>query len=137
MLFSMLNDFELSLLEAEYADKYSFCRRFRSGLPRWNIGHVRYPHVLQHWKHLPNRIRKHHSLVSLLFVSIVFPVWKISSISVALMHSSRVVIPIYVFYWKGPVIRERSKFAQTLAADREAVGGRRVSKADNLPYPEV
>lgn len=48
-----------------------------------------------------------------------------------------VVIPIYVFYWKGPAIRERSKFAQTLAADREAVGGRRVSHADNLPYPEV
>lgn len=57
--------------------------------------------------------------------------------SVLLTHISRVVIPIYVFYWKGPVIRERSKFAQTLAADREAVGGRRVSKADNLPYPEV
>lgn len=54
-----------------------------------------------------------------------------------LTHILRVVIPIYVFYWKGPAIRERSKFAQTLAADREAVGGRRVSKADNLPYPEV
>lgn len=51
--------------------------------------------------------------------------------------SCLVVIPIYVFYWKGHVIREKSKFAQTLAADREAVGGRRVSKADNLPYPEV
>lgn len=53
------------------------------------------------------------------------------------MQKLSVVIPIYVFYWKGPTIRERSKFAQTLAADREAVGGRRVSKADNLPYPEV
>lgn len=30
-----------------------------------------------------------------------------------------VALPIYVFYWKGPVIRERSKFAQTLAADRK------------------
>jgi hypothetical protein len=29
------------------------------------------------------------------------------------------VIPIYVFYWKGPQIRERSKFAQVLAADRK------------------
>lgn len=28
-------------------------------------------------------------------------------------------IPIYIFYWKGPAIRERSKFAQTLAADRK------------------
>lgn len=30
-----------------------------------------------------------------------------------------VAIPIYVFYWKGPAIRKKSKFAQTLAADRE------------------
>lgn len=54
-----------------------------------------------------------------------------------LMQNFSVVVPIYVFYWKGPAIRERSKFAQTLAADREAVGGRRVSKADNLPFPKV
>ncbi|GAB7347342.1 hypothetical protein MBLNU459_g4282t1 [Dothideomycetes sp. NU459] len=47
--------------------------------------------------------------------------------------SCLIVVPIYVFYWKGPQIRERSKFAQTLAADRKANGGRRVSKADNLP----
>lgn len=40
-----------------------------------------------------------------------------------------VTIPIYIFYWKGPVIRERSKFAQTLAADRKAKGGRRVTDA--------
>ena len=30
-----------------------------------------------------------------------------------------VTIPIYVFYWKGPIVRERSKFAQTLASDRK------------------
>ncbi|EEQ38155.1 hypothetical protein CLUG_02278 [Clavispora lusitaniae ATCC 42720] len=30
-----------------------------------------------------------------------------------------VSIPIYIFYWKGPQIRERSKFAQTLAADKK------------------
>ena len=30
-----------------------------------------------------------------------------------------VTIPIYVFYWKGPAIRERSKFAQVLASDRK------------------
>ncbi|KAJ5618034.1 hypothetical protein N7537_003148 [Penicillium hordei] len=30
-----------------------------------------------------------------------------------------VMIPIYVFYWKGPEIRAKSKFAQQLAADRE------------------
>lgn len=33
-----------------------------------------------------------------------------------------VAIPIYVFYWKGPEIRRRSKFAQTLAADRALRG---------------
>lgn len=31
-----------------------------------------------------------------------------------------VTMPIYIFYWKGPTIREKSKFAQTLAADRKA-----------------
>lgn len=34
-----------------------------------------------------------------------------------------VTIPIYVFYWYGPQIRERSKFAQTLESDRQARGG--------------
>jgi hypothetical protein len=41
-----------------------------------------------------------------------------------------VTIPIYVFYWKGPAIRERSKFAQVLASDRKVKQGRRVSKLD-------
>lgn len=31
-----------------------------------------------------------------------------------------VVIPIYVVYWKGPTIRSRSKFALSLADEREA-----------------
>ncbi|KAJ5142632.1 uncharacterized protein N7515_001419 [Penicillium bovifimosum] len=39
-----------------------------------------------------------------------------------------VLIPIYVFYWKGPDIRAKSKFAQQLAADRERNEGRRVSR---------
>lgn len=30
-----------------------------------------------------------------------------------------VAVPIYLFYWKGPAIRAKSKFAQTLAADRQ------------------
>ncbi|KAI4248568.1 MAG: hypothetical protein LQ352_005914 [Teloschistes flavicans] len=35
-----------------------------------------------------------------------------------------VTVPIYIFYWKGPIIREKSKFAQTLASDRKKnVGG--------------
>lgn len=34
-----------------------------------------------------------------------------------------VTIPIYVFYWKGPQIRENSKFAQLLASDRQASVG--------------
>ncbi|QKX59437.1 uncharacterized protein TRUGW13939_06571 [Talaromyces rugulosus] len=33
-----------------------------------------------------------------------------------------VTAPIYIFYWKGPRIREKSKFAQVLASDRKAKG---------------
>jgi hypothetical protein len=33
-----------------------------------------------------------------------------------------VTIPIYIFYWKGPEIRARSKFAQTVAGDRDTRG---------------
>ncbi|CAG8893222.1 unnamed protein product [Penicillium egyptiacum] len=41
-----------------------------------------------------------------------------------------VMIPIYVFYWKGPEIRAKSKFAQQLAADRDRhTGSRRASRA--------
>ncbi len=41
-----------------------------------------------------------------------------------------VTIPIYVFYWKGPAIRKRSKFAQVLASDRKVMTDRRLSKID-------
>ena len=35
-----------------------------------------------------------------------------------------VTLPIYVFYWKGPIIREKSKFAQVLASDlKSGIGG--------------
>lgn len=44
-----------------------------------------------------------------------------------------VVVPIYVFYWKGPEIRDRSKFAKTLAEDRKKEGVERLGYADNLP----
>lgn len=64
-----------------------------------------------------------------------YPVEYASTILACL--SCLVVLPIYVFYWKGDYIREKSKFAQTLAADRKANGGRRVSKADNLPTAAV
>ncbi|KAL8717178.1 MAG: hypothetical protein Q9225_005554 [Loekoesia sp. 1 TL-2023] len=39
-----------------------------------------------------------------------------------------VTIPIYIFYWKGPIIREKSKFAQTLASDRKKKAGAGESK---------
>ena len=39
-----------------------------------------------------------------------------------------VAIPVYIFYWKGPAIRERSKFAQSLAEDRKANGGKRTDQ---------
>ncbi|KAI9677497.1 MAG: hypothetical protein M1817_006451 [Caeruleum heppii] len=35
-----------------------------------------------------------------------------------------VVIPVFIFYWKGPAIRAKSPFAQTLASDRRAKAGR-------------
>lgn len=47
--------------------------------------------------------------------------------------SCLIVLPIYVFYWKGPQIRDRSKFAKSLSAQREATGGRRVSKTKATP----
>jgi hypothetical protein len=36
-------------------------------------------------------------------------------------------IPIYIFYVKGPIVREKSKFAQTLASDRKSRGGKPVA----------
>lgn len=39
-----------------------------------------------------------------------------------------VVIPIYVFYWKGPEIRARSKFAMTLESERKKVHEKKGSK---------
>lgn len=38
-----------------------------------------------------------------------------------------VTIPVYLIYWKGPWLREKSKFAQSLAADRKVRGERRAS----------
>ncbi|KAI4149530.1 MAG: hypothetical protein L6R39_002480 [Caloplaca ligustica] len=35
-----------------------------------------------------------------------------------------VTVPIYIFYWKGPIIREKSKFAQTLASDKKGTGAK-------------
>lgn len=40
-----------------------------------------------------------------------------------------VAIPVYIFYWKGPLVRQKSKFAQVLAADGKAAGGRGLSTA--------
>jgi hypothetical protein len=38
-----------------------------------------------------------------------------------------IAIPIYLFYWKGPAIRERLMFAQTLTSDRKAKKSERCS----------
>jgi len=40
-----------------------------------------------------------------------------------------VLIPVYIIYWKGPQIREASKFAQGLADQRKEKDGRRLSEA--------
>jgi len=42
-------------------------------------------------------------------------------------------IPIYVFYWKGPEIRRRSRFASELAVGRAGNKGRRVSAVSDAP----
>lgn len=44
-------------------------------------------------------------------------------------------IPIYIFYWKGPRIRELSPFAQTLASDRKKAGRRVSSCGSGDPDP--
>ncbi|OQE43210.1 hypothetical protein PENCOP_c003G05623 [Penicillium coprophilum] len=44
-------------------------------------------------------------------------------------------IPIYIFYWKGPSIRELSPFAQTLASDRKKAGRRVSSCGSGDPDP--
>ena len=41
-------------------------------------------------------------------------------------YAIMVTIPIYIFYWKGPYIREKSKSAPTLASDRKERGGGRI-----------
>ena len=43
-----------------------------------------------------------------------------------------VTIPIYIFYWKGPIIREKSKFAQTLASDKKAKEGKMGGRAGSV-----
>lgn len=40
-----------------------------------------------------------------------------------------VIIPVYVFYWKGPQIRLKSKFAQELEIARQKRMARRRSSA--------
>ena len=44
-----------------------------------------------------------------------------------------VVTPIYLFYWKGAYIRSKSKFAESLAVDRKANFGHRVSRSASAP----
>jgi len=39
-----------------------------------------------------------------------------------------VTVPIYVFYWKGPQIRARSKFAQELETGRKGKNDKRGNK---------
>ncbi|KAI9653474.1 MAG: hypothetical protein M1831_006022 [Alyxoria varia] len=45
-----------------------------------------------------------------------------------------VTMPIYVFYFYGPQIRARSKFAQELAADRQETEGRRASQLSGSTF---
>jgi len=49
--------------------------------------------------------------------------------------SFMLVIAVYVIYWKGPVLRKRSPFAQQLSDARADNNGRRVSKVDSQNRP--
>jgi hypothetical protein len=51
--------------------------------------------------------------------------------------SCLVVVPIYVFYWKGPQIRASSKFAQALEAENKTNQGRRVSRMSSQGWGSV
>lgn len=42
------------------------------------------------------------------------------------------IIPIYVFYWKGPQIRLRSKFAQELERSRQERLSRKKRRASSV-----
>lgn len=44
------------------------------------------------------------------------------------------VIAVYVIYWKGPVLRKRSPFAQQLAEESKEEGGRRASFVPSAAY---
>lgn len=47
-----------------------------------------------------------------------------------------VLLPVYVIYWKGPVIRSRSKFAESLDAERKDKERRR-SQGNALETPQA
>lgn len=61
--------------------------------------------------------------------------WHVQYASTVLACLSCVVVaPIYVFYWKGPQIRAKSKFAQALAAENKTNQGRRVSRMESQQW---
>lgn len=43
-----------------------------------------------------------------------------------------IIFPIYILWWQGPTVRERSLFAQTLAAGREANDGKNVDMDEDV-----
>ena len=48
--------------------------------------------------------------------------------------ASLLVVAVYVIYWKGPVLRKRSPFAQQLADSKNDPSGRDLSAAGVLPH---
>lgn len=53
-----------------------------------------------------------------------------------------VTVPIFVFYFKGEYFRDRSKFAKTLASERQAFGkrasnARRKNKVEKVEEPLI
>ena len=48
--------------------------------------------------------------------------------------ASLLVVAVYVIYWKGPVLRKRSPFAQQLADSKNDPSGRNLSDAGGRPH---
>ena len=77
---------------------------------------------------LPNRLPSYLTSVPVVYENVggedrhlIYPSVILACLAVV------VIIPIYVFYWKGPQIRMRSPFAQKLEQGRRATMERRRS----------
>jgi hypothetical protein len=104
---------------------------FWLGLRQCTLCLVRsFPYEPSAWKRLANR----HGVV--VYENIGPPgtlEWPTTILAILAVF---IVSPVYLFYWKGPWIRERSKFAQSLIKDRRARGSAAVRCGSQDMPPE-